>query len=167
MIETMTTVSVRVEQNIGDWREGEIRILERTPRIDTMIEDGRLTVGNWFQSVEDPATNAVVEDLNTRAQAEAIAELVAPGDEGFAADVLVAHDSFPTEYKTPGFLGHNPALGPPILTKDPAAELAAARESAETRIADLNAELDADPAPRTRKRRRATTDEQPAEVPDA
>lgn len=136
----MTTVSVRVEQNIGDWREGEIRILKRTPRIDTMIEDGRLTVGNWFQSVEDPATNAVVEDLNTRAQAEAIAEQVAPGDEGFAADVLLAH-----------------------------AELAAAREEAETKLAEFNAELDAVAAPRTRKRRRATLtgDGQSDEVPDA
>lgn len=133
----MTTVSVRVEQNLGDWREGEIRILERTPRIDTMIEDGRLTVGNWFQSVEDPATNAVVEDLNTRAQAEAIANLVAPGDEGFAADVALAH-----------------------------AELAAAREEAETKLAEFNAEL---AAPRTRKRRRATLtgDGQPDEAPDA
>lgn len=145
MLDRMTEVSVRVEQNIGEWREGEIRIVERTPRIDTMIRDGRLTVGNWFQTVADPATNAVVDELNLVAATSAIAALVAPGDEGIAEDVKLAFDAFalevndfPTEYKTPGFLGVDPALGPPI-------------------------------GPPRRKRRRATTtdDGQPDAAPDA
>nr|WTA71321.1 hypothetical protein OHB51_35595 [Micromonospora sp. NBC_00855] len=41
---TDVTVEVRAEQRFEDWRDGEVRTVPRTRRIETLIASGRLTV---------------------------------------------------------------------------------------------------------------------------
>ncbi|MGW4123621.1 hypothetical protein [Nocardia sp. NPDC004711] len=63
----MTDVTVRAEQAFEDWAAGEVRTVAHTPRIGTLIADGRVTV------LADPTPPA--ED-STEAQVEARAEAV-------------------------------------------------------------------------------------------
>lgn len=41
---TDVTVEVRAEQRFEDWAYGEVRTVPRTPRVETLIAAGRLTV---------------------------------------------------------------------------------------------------------------------------
>ncbi|MFI7527480.1 hypothetical protein [Nocardia salmonicida] len=41
---TDVTVEVRAEQRFEDWKDGEVRTVPRTRRIETLIASGRLTL---------------------------------------------------------------------------------------------------------------------------
>lgn len=50
----MAEVTIRAEQAVGELRPGMVVTVERTPRIDRLIEHGRVTVVDEVSVPEDP-----------------------------------------------------------------------------------------------------------------
>ncbi|WP_282775877.1 hypothetical protein [Nocardia sp. CC201C] len=65
----MEQVTARAEQAFGDWAIGEIRTLDRTPAVNTLISDGRLTV------LPEPAPRPDLTDEATASTAPTAADL--------------------------------------------------------------------------------------------
>lgn len=50
----MDQVTVRAEQAFEDWAVGDVRTIARTPAVDTLISDGRVSVIDLRAPVEPP-----------------------------------------------------------------------------------------------------------------
>ncbi|MFE2994999.1 hypothetical protein ACFXG4_08310 [Nocardia sp. NPDC059246] len=78
----MTDVTVRAEQAFEDWAAGEVRTVAHTPRISTLIADGRVTVLADSTPPAEDSAEAQVEDRAEAVQqasdaaAEAQADLI-------------------------------------------------------------------------------------------